>query len=555
MKLFQQLLVAPAALGLMAPMAANAADLDIKGVSDYSASSEQVTSISQFQDVYPTDWAYQALSNLIERYGCVAGYPSGSYLGNRAMTRFEAAALLNACLDRITEVTDELRRLLKEFEQELAILKGRVDGLEARVGELEATQFSTTTKLKGKSIFVLGAVNAGGDESLSDPYNEEVGAFTFTYDLRLGLNTSFTGKDLLYTRLRSGNMDSTAWEGEGLKGSLTALDTASATGDIVTIDRLYYRFPVGDEFTFIAGPLARNTEMLGIKPTAYGKSKVLDYFGGTMGTPGVYNKETGGAFGAIWKQKTSKGDPAFSASVSYVSDAGEANDGNPSTGGFMTDNAEGNITGQLAYSSKRWGVALGYRYGQCGVKFRRGTDFVADNKWHQNCQQVVGFDADGDEVFDQRSGAYSNNFAVNAFWKPEDSGWIPSVSAGWGLSGLSGDFYDLADNDLEDDLEDQVADQFQSWMVGLQWSDVFIEGNYLGLAGGQPQFVTSLKGDETTYDGNYAFELWYKFQVTDNISITPAVFYLSRPMGQNTGDQYDNQFNVFGGVVQTTFKF
>ncbi|QNI99971.1 putative porin/ P stress induced [Synechococcus sp. A15-62] len=58
------------------------------------------------------------------------------------MTRYEAAALLSACLDRITEVTDELRRLLKEFETELAILKGRVDGLEARVGELEATQFS-----------------------------------------------------------------------------------------------------------------------------------------------------------------------------------------------------------------------------------------------------------------------------------------------------------------------------------------------------------------------------------------------------------------------------
>ncbi|KGG29349.1 putative porin precursor [Prochlorococcus sp. MIT 0702] len=68
------------------------------------------------------------------------------------MTRFEAAALLNACLDRITEVTDELRRLLQEFEQELAILKGRVDGLEARVGELEATQFSTTTKLVGQTL-------------------------------------------------------------------------------------------------------------------------------------------------------------------------------------------------------------------------------------------------------------------------------------------------------------------------------------------------------------------------------------------------------------------
>ncbi|MEB3275761.1 MAG: iron uptake porin, partial [Cyanobacteriota bacterium] len=136
MKLFQQLLVAPAALGLVAPMAAGAAELNIAGVSQYS-SSEQVTSISQFSDVKPTDWAYQALSNLIERYGCVAGYPNGTYKGGQAMTRFEAAALLNACLDRVTEVTDELKKLMKEFEKELAILKGRVDGLEARVGELE----------------------------------------------------------------------------------------------------------------------------------------------------------------------------------------------------------------------------------------------------------------------------------------------------------------------------------------------------------------------------------------------------------------------------------
>merc|ERR1712226_196104 len=162
MKLFQQLLVAPAALGLLAS-GANAADLNINGVSDYSASEEQVTSITQFSDVYPTDWAYQALANLIERYGCVAGYPNGTFRGNRAMTRYEAAALLNACLDRITEVTDELRRLIKEFEKELAIVRGRIDGLEARVGELESTQFSTTTKLKGKANFVLGATKAKGD--------------------------------------------------------------------------------------------------------------------------------------------------------------------------------------------------------------------------------------------------------------------------------------------------------------------------------------------------------------------------------------------------------
>ena len=157
MKLFQQLMLAPAALGLMAPMGAMAAELNFDGVSKYSSSEEQVTSISQFSDVYPTDWAYQALANLVERYGCVAGYPNGTFQGNRALSRYEAAALLNACLDRVTEITDEVRRLMKAFEKELAIVKARVDGLEAAVGELEATQFSTTTKLKGKVRFIQGA--------------------------------------------------------------------------------------------------------------------------------------------------------------------------------------------------------------------------------------------------------------------------------------------------------------------------------------------------------------------------------------------------------------
>ena len=89
MKLFQQLLVAPAALGLLAPMAVSASELNLAGVSQYDGS-DQVTSVTQFSDVKPTDWAYQALSNLVERYGCVAGYPNGTFKGGQAMTRYEA---------------------------------------------------------------------------------------------------------------------------------------------------------------------------------------------------------------------------------------------------------------------------------------------------------------------------------------------------------------------------------------------------------------------------------------------------------------------------------
>src|ERR671933_1725791 len=64
-------------------------------------SMEQVTNVTQLSDVRPTDWAYEALRSLVERYGCIAGYPDRSYRGNRGMTRYEFAAGLNACLNQI----------------------------------------------------------------------------------------------------------------------------------------------------------------------------------------------------------------------------------------------------------------------------------------------------------------------------------------------------------------------------------------------------------------------------------------------------------------------
>ncbi|MDJ0676596.1 MAG: iron uptake porin, partial [Calothrix sp. MO_167.B42] len=71
---------------------------DVKSYSNegQNTSVSQVTSVSQFSDVQPTDWAFQALQSLVERYGCIAGYPNGTYRGNRALTRYEFAAGLNA---------------------------------------------------------------------------------------------------------------------------------------------------------------------------------------------------------------------------------------------------------------------------------------------------------------------------------------------------------------------------------------------------------------------------------------------------------------------------
>lgn len=575
----KQLMLAPVALGLAVPTAATAATINMDAVNQY-ANQEQVTSINQFSDVRPSDWAYQALSNLIERYGCVAGYPDGTYKGGQSMTRYEAAALLNACLDRITEVTDELQRLLKEFQTELAVIRGRVDKLEAKVGQLEATQFSTTTKLSGQATFVVGAVNAGGNSrstsfdisgksdfnnkrNAADKYNARYGATTFNYDLRLNFMTSFTGKDLLYTRLRSGNF-SGAFGGNG--SNLTFLDVASngyggldcngtrECSNSVGIDRLYYTFPVGKEFTFTAGPIARNTELLGANPSVYATNnsqKILDFFA-THGVPGTYNKATGAAVAAVWKQNVKPGQGRFSVSASYVAPQGgisQAYDGNPyecssNEGGVGTDCSRASFLTQVAYTAPQWGLSAAYRYGQAGSNFRRGTNAIADNSWWL------------------KNGS-SNSLAVNAYWQPLYSGWAPSVSVGWGINSLAGN----RQNGVGDDY-DLYPTQSQSWMVGLQWSDVIGKGNSLGIAAGQPTFGTSLaRGtrndlNTTPYDGNYAFEAWYAYRVSDNITITPSVFYLSRPLGEDTitADsrgryRYGDTFGVFGGLVQTTFRF
>lgn len=486
MKLFQKLLLSPIVLGLTATPI-NAKEVHMVEVEKYS-SSEQVTNISQFSDVLPTDWAYQALSNLVERYGCVAGYPDGTYLGRQSMTRFEAAALLNACMDRVTEVTDELRKLQEEFKTELVILTARVDGLDAKVGQLQATQFSTTTKLNGEASFILGGV-PGYD-------SREVNAdgTTLNYDVRLNFDTSFTGSDLLRTRLRAGNFSDRPF---GSSSSLFKLDKAEIT-DGVEIDRLYYQFPVNENVTVTAGPLVRNTEMVWV-PTAY-NSNVLDFFA-VAGAPGVYNKATGAGVGVEYEKN------GFVAGVNFV-----AEEGNDSSTGIFDEDGELNLMAQVGYRQENWGAAVAYRYGTNGTRPRNYNGVLGGNGTILNGQD-------------------SNSIAVNGYWQPTDNRYIPSVSAGYGYNDVSGS------TGLSD------ATDSHSWYVGLQWDAVIITGNSVGVAVGSPPNSENVENDALM------FEVFYKHQLTDNISITPAVFYVS-----NDTNQRGNS-SEWGGVVQTTFKF
>jgi hypothetical protein len=295
--------VAPAAFGAVVAWTgvANAQTLPTDSVNPTLQRSEQyyvgpsmmnqaqVTSVSEFVDVKPTDWAFLALQSLVERYGCIVGLPTNppTYQGRRATTRFEFAAGLNACLDRINEliaaaveplVTKEdllvLQKLQEEFAAELSIIRGRVDALEARTALLEQQQFSTVTKLRSEVIFApygvadtevaynrienallsgnrnfTGSVSAGASRGRviargpNGVKARTADKLAFSYRARLNFDTSFTGNDLLRVRLQAADIANLA----AVPGAATGANEArlsfdTATGGNVTLDELFYRF-------------------------------------------------------------------------------------------------------------------------------------------------------------------------------------------------------------------------------------------------------------------------------------------------------------------------
>jgi hypothetical protein len=243
---------------------------------------DQVTSVSQLTDVKPTDWAFQALRSLVERYGCIVGYPDKTYRGTRSLTRYEFAAGLNACLDKIQELIasatadfvrkedlEVLKKLQDSFASELVLLRARVDALEARTANIREQQFSTTTKLTGNVIF-----------SVADIFGADGGSknqAVFQSRANLNLNTSFTGYDLLFLSLYAGNVPAFPLGGFRLPTTTTGgLPVNSAEGalDVVfggnTNNQLQllgagYVFPISPQAqVFVVGA---NTALFALIPT------------------------------------------------------------------------------------------------------------------------------------------------------------------------------------------------------------------------------------------------------------------------------------------------
>lgn len=552
---------------------------------------DQVTSVSQLSDVQPTDWAFQALQSLVQRYGVIAGYPDGTFKGNRAMTRYEFAAGLNAALDRVNQLIQSgladkvkkedlviLQRLQEEFSTELTTISGRVDTLEARNAQLEANQFSTTTKLSGQAIF---AVNAGTQADADNPNA------TFFSRIRLNLETSFTGKDLLFTQLQAGtgsnNNDAATFlqreEGdfrnrlvrfgenllqENFERLFFPLDTLGVTledlglglANLENVDTIRDTL-AGTVATQSLEAGASQEEALRIRQNlidAIDTTREINNFLQINST-----LDYSGAGSGLNLYRLSYTFPLFTDFRVSVFPQGFASDyvdrntyANNSAGNFST---YGLVNNQLllandtagAGAAISWNPGKGlftirgvYRAQQAGLANTK-PDFTNSNKrgglFDDPNLGVVELEFSPSKSFALRL-QYSGGTQGGENYNTVGANLQLALGEKVGLFGRFGYAFNFPGNI-----------QPSSWSAGIVFPDLFAKGANLGFSVGQPlifQEKDNLLGFFNSTQTNY--EAFYRLPINDNISVSPILQVITDP-----GNSQAN--TIYTGTFRTVFSF
>ncbi|MFM6082695.1 MAG: iron uptake porin, partial [Dolichospermum sp.] len=427
---------------------------------------------------------------------------------------YEFAAGLNACLDRVNELiataTSDLvskqdlatiQKLQRDFSSELANLKGRVDTVEAKTAELEANQFSTTTKLQGQVVAVVSDVVSGkkvGNNNITDK-STTLGART-----RLDFVSSFTGRDTLLTRLESNNINS-----PNIQTSEGKLFFASdSPGSNVGIGTLSYGFP-----------LSKNTQ---VKLIATGGApddltNTVNLFDGdasfgalsTFCTRNAIYVQLGGAGLGINHQFGKK----LALSLGYLT----PNANNPTPRNGLFNGSYGALAQLTVKPSSR--TALGLTY---------------INSYKQPL--ITGSN-------NATSGFRGQNFSSNSYGV--------QTSLGIGNKLVVGGWAGYTNSQVLTGTRGKA--EIWNYAVTLGLPDFGKKGNLAGVIVGMEPKVTNstatAAGVTKDRDTSYHIEGFYQYKVSDNITITPAVIWLTAPDHDKKND------SVVIGALRTTFSF
>ena len=381
------------------------------------------------------------------------------------------------------------KTFINEVSEDIANLKGRMDALEVQQNEFEAGSFSDTTTLDGKAVMWIGAVDGGNE--IGGTETTQTG-YTYT----MNLNSSFTGDDNLYVRLKSGE------NGGQWSNKATYHIETKDNSDALKVDKMWYTFPIGDSVTAFVGPRIENYYMY-ITPSIYKPGALKSM---KLGGNSNFGASTDVGFGFKYEA-----DNGFGIATNIVDKNADA------TTGLLGDASVRKWDTQVAYTTDRWHLSA--------------TLSDAQN-WTSQSYNATTLGAgmkgsDGD----------TTGYALRGYWMPEESGTaVPEISVGY-------------DTKTADTPASGAAKEADSYFVGLTWKDMFQADDRIGLAFTQPLKQTECNGTcSSTEVDPFVWEAYYSFKPNDSMEVRPAVFGGSNILADNNDD-------IFGVLLTSTFKF
>ncbi|PZV12194.1 MAG: porin [Leptolyngbya sp.] len=448
----------------------------------------QVRSVTELQDVQPSDWAYQAVKALVEKYGVISGYGDRTFRGNRSLSRDEFAAALNQVfskieqlfiagdLGKIREDVATIRRLQTSYGTILQGERDRTNTLELLTAKLEKQQFSTTTRLSTQLV-----------TALSDGTNATT---TVLARIRLTFDTSFSGSDLLRTELEAGTNSGDAISKSRNRG-LNVLGTVGILADgggldyvavpnTVQISKLYYRFRPAKTLTLTVGARLNPRDFIDYNRFA---NDSLTNFSSSffMNNPLIVQNQVdrpGGAGAALaWKPNETS---PFTVRALYVAPDAEQPNSTARNSGLFGDRNQGSVEVEYALN-KNLVTRLQYT-----AATLNGTSINAG-----------GFNFEW---------ALNRQFAV------------------FGRVGIG------SYNGFNTALNQTLNLTPVTWAVGSTARNIVIPGSVAGLAIGMP-FIESDLGNATQTN----LEAYYSFNLNDRVSFSPALLVVSNPNNRSVG--------------------
>ncbi len=499
---------------------------------------EPITNVSALRDVQPTDWAYGALKKLVNRLRCFAGYEDRTFRGDRNISRYEFAAALNTCLQKMEaiafeklteyfteEAIAELEKLTQEFAQELNEVRTKTDNLENKVAFLEDTNFSPTTILRGEVVMQM--VSAFGDKKAvptgETPTENLDSVVTFGARTRLNFETSFTGRDLLRTRLEASNLSG---YGLGVTGTqMTFLGVSSNTNNRVRIGQVFYRFPLGDKGNaYIAGARQSSSAFIPLLNSA----STISLFG--FNNP-LYDLGFGAGGGVYYQFNDLIG-----AGATYYAGSPD----NPELGkGFF--NGDYAALAQVTLTpSDNFGISFTYAH------FFTPVPRLTTN--------LTGFTGSlfAQLPFGLETATASDNFNISFSSQISDrfslGGWVGYITTTAKSTPADRDF----GSDTIFLLGASEGAKADIWTAALtaSYNDIGKLGSKLSLVLGLPPKLTKNDvPDREDRDTSLHIELSYNYPLTEKISLTPGVLTITSP------EHNDKNGAIVIGLMRTTFRF